>query len=340
MIRYHIKADGTPGICRASVGNCPLGGSESHFKTREDAQAYADKQNEENYFAINNSHEELYETKLKNNERFSQMEAIERGHWVEEQTAIAIASGHDSFSQYYNKEEGLWSDERQELHAKILSEFESRYADVKTNGEVIISGGLPGAGKTTVLTKAMGIDLSAYATISADDFKEKLAEEGAIPEVQGLTPMEASTLVHEESSYLAEKLMASMSRQNKNIIYDCTCRNQESTKSRIKSLINKGYKSENMQFVFVDIPIDTAHERAKYRYREGLNDFGLGGRYLPGHIIDNCSAKTDSGFASRNAETVVNLFNDDEFDFKTPIVYNNKGDYPVEIDYNEFKGDV
>jgi len=44
---YHIKKDGTPDICRAKPGNCPLGGDENHFPTIEEAQIYADKLNEE-----------------------------------------------------------------------------------------------------------------------------------------------------------------------------------------------------------------------------------------------------------------------------------------------------
>ena len=34
---YHIKDDGTPGICTASVRPCPKGGSESHYDTYEEA---------------------------------------------------------------------------------------------------------------------------------------------------------------------------------------------------------------------------------------------------------------------------------------------------------------
>lgn len=37
MTKYHIKADGTPGVCRAKTGNCPLGGEGEHFKTAEEA---------------------------------------------------------------------------------------------------------------------------------------------------------------------------------------------------------------------------------------------------------------------------------------------------------------
>ena len=44
--KYHIKKDGTPGICRAKNGNCPYGDSSEHFPTIEEAQNFADKRNE------------------------------------------------------------------------------------------------------------------------------------------------------------------------------------------------------------------------------------------------------------------------------------------------------
>ena len=46
MAKYHIKRDGTPGICRAKDGNCPLGNESELFSTKEEAQNYADKKHE------------------------------------------------------------------------------------------------------------------------------------------------------------------------------------------------------------------------------------------------------------------------------------------------------
>lgn len=40
MAKYHIKKDGTPGICRAKEGNCPLGSASGEiFESREDTRA-------------------------------------------------------------------------------------------------------------------------------------------------------------------------------------------------------------------------------------------------------------------------------------------------------------
>lgn len=45
--RYHINKHGVPAICRAKPGNCPLGGDNEHFDSKEDAQKHADKMNEQ-----------------------------------------------------------------------------------------------------------------------------------------------------------------------------------------------------------------------------------------------------------------------------------------------------
>lgn len=46
MARFHINKHGVPAPCRATKGNCPLGGEGKHFDTREAAQEFADSQNE------------------------------------------------------------------------------------------------------------------------------------------------------------------------------------------------------------------------------------------------------------------------------------------------------
>lgn len=46
MLRYHIKKDGTPSICEAQPGNCPLGDETLHFGSYEEAQRFMDMKNE------------------------------------------------------------------------------------------------------------------------------------------------------------------------------------------------------------------------------------------------------------------------------------------------------
>lgn len=55
MTKYHIRKDGTPGICRATSGDCPLGGSASHFDSVDEAQEVAQARLEQEYGVISKS---------------------------------------------------------------------------------------------------------------------------------------------------------------------------------------------------------------------------------------------------------------------------------------------
>lgn len=54
MAKYHINKHGVPALCKAQKGNCPYGGDEQHFNNMEDAQAFADKLNEDRYGLFKN----------------------------------------------------------------------------------------------------------------------------------------------------------------------------------------------------------------------------------------------------------------------------------------------
>ena len=38
MIKYHINAKGEPGVCKATISECPFGGEAQHYSTKEKAQ--------------------------------------------------------------------------------------------------------------------------------------------------------------------------------------------------------------------------------------------------------------------------------------------------------------
>lgn len=52
MTRFHINKHGVPAVCKAKVGNCPLGNQSQHFSTREEAQAHIDILSGEEYGAL------------------------------------------------------------------------------------------------------------------------------------------------------------------------------------------------------------------------------------------------------------------------------------------------
>lgn len=49
MTKFHINKHGVPAPCKATKGNCPLGGDEQHFSNKEEAQVAADEINAAKY---------------------------------------------------------------------------------------------------------------------------------------------------------------------------------------------------------------------------------------------------------------------------------------------------
>jgi len=200
----------------------------------------------------------------------------------------------------------IWSEERDLLHESILEDFYKEATDVPCDSKAIMAGGLGGAGKTTVLTGQAGIDLTQYLTINPDSFKEEMARRGMLPEIEGLSPMEASDLAHEESSYLALQLALRAQAEGKNIIWDITMSTEKSTEKRINDLRAAGYT--HIEGLFVDIPIDTSLLRTESRHRQDHEKYrtgeGAGGRYVPPEVI---KSQEDPEWGSRNKRTFETL---------------------------------
>ncbi|MGH3276673.1 MAG: zeta toxin family protein [Streptosporangiaceae bacterium] len=135
----------------------------------------------------------------------------------------------------------IWSAERDALHESIVEDALSQANSVPSERQAIIAGGLGGAGKSTVLSGHAGIDLSRYLTINPDDVKVVMARQGLIPVVENLSPMEASDLAHEESSYLAKRIAHRVIADGKNVIWDITMSTRASTEGRIDELQAAGY---------------------------------------------------------------------------------------------------
>jgi predicted ABC-type ATPase len=200
-----------------------------------------------------------------------------------------------------DRKRGIWSLDRRDAHDAIVGDLYQAASEVPCEHKAIMAGGLGGAGKTTVLEKHAHVDRSQYLTINPDGIKEEMASRGLIPELEGLSPMEASDLVHEESSHISKLLAGRAIRDGKNIIWDITMSSTLSTEQRLDNLDRAGYVTRG---VFVDIPIDEAVRRADGRHRQGNEHYragiGFGGRYVPPEGI---KAQADPVWGSRNRST-------------------------------------
>jgi hypothetical protein len=222
---------------------------------------------------------------------------------IDDANAAGLASNHQ---HTIDPDRRIWSVDRQAAHSKIIDDMYQQAEGVPNNHEAIIAGGLCGAGKTTVLDDYAGIDRSQYLTISPDDIKEALARSVLVPEIDGLSPMEASDLVHIESSYIARQLAARAQTDGKNLIWDIQLSSRKSADERIDNLRTAGY--ERIDAVFVDIPVDVSLQRTDARHREGEEKYragiGLGGRYVPPEAI---TSQADDEWGSKNRKAFEEL---------------------------------
>jgi zeta toxin len=229
-----------------------------------------------------------------------------------------------------------WTKERRELHNSILNDLYSAATDIPNMGHALVAGGLGGAGKTTVLTEQAGIDTSQYLVINPDNLKEEMARRGMTPEIEGLSPMEASDLVHEESSYLARQLALRAYNDRKNVIWDITMSDEKRTAARLDEMRNAGYS--RIDGLFVDIPVETSVKRTESRHRDGHEKFlaghGLGGRPVPPKVIRD---QADPEWGSKNRRTFNNL----RSRFDNWSIYDNSVDWkPALIIDSSRKGSV
>lgn len=199
-----------------------------------------------------------------------------------------------------------WTEERRTAQDSIINDIYDDARDVPNQYKAVVAGGLAGSGKTTTLDRHPDIDRSQYLTINPDDIKVEMAKRGMVPEVEGLSPMEASDLVHEESSYVARQLALRACADGKNVIWDITMSDTAKTKNRIDELRDSGY--QKVDGIFVDIPAEVSATRANSRHREGEELYrqgqGLGGRYVPSEII---TAQVDEQWGSKNRRTFEEL---------------------------------
>lgn len=225
--------------------------------------------------------------------------------------AEARAAGLETDAQHtLDDGKEVWSDERDAAHEQIVADLYAAAAGIPCEGKAIIAGGLPGAGKTTVLREHAGIDLSRYFMINPDDIKEQLARRGMVPDIAGLSPMEASDLAHEESSHIAKRLANRAETDRRNIIWDITMSSASSVADRAGALRAAGYRQ--IDGVFVHVPVEISVSRADLRHRiehdRYLSGSGLGGRYISDSLIRSHADDSFGSVNRRNFELLKPLF--------------------------------
>ena len=241
-----------------------------------------------------------------------------RQAYVAERTDAAVKAGLATDAQFSLDGQGrVWTRERAAIHAEIVREVMESAASVPNQGKAVFSGGLGGAGKGTILKNPVAkIDKSQYLTLNPDDIKEILAARGLVPDVPDapdLSPMERSTLIHEESSHVTQLIAQQAYAQRKNLVWDITMASEKSVNDRLTALRQARYVETKA--IFVDIPVEVSVTRALGRWRKGQDRFEtgenpVGGRYVPPSIIRKGASTSFSSANRTNFETLRDQFDD------------------------------
>jgi hypothetical protein len=287
--------------------------------------------------------ERILNEAIRNRQPISGLDLSLRQQYAERALSQAIRDGKITSKIHASSEvPGMeYTMERHLAQQEIVEDVLKAHDKVPCEGKAVLSGGMGGAGKTTVLTRYLGMDTSQYITINPDDIKEIMAERGMIPTLRGLTPMECSTLAHQEASYISSLIMKRAIAEKRNIILDGTMASMKSMRRRTGQLRDGGY---HMSAVFVDITPETSQKRATSRYQRGMSKYttsreGNGGRILPASVNQGNTPEDTTRFRSRSAENLAALYEDGTIP-STPVVYNNDGDAPQPVAYDDFVGRV
>lgn len=241
--------------------------------------------------------------------------------------ALTVSNNmHLATDRHYSGFNGVWDPKRAKIHKEIVKQLLAKYSSAKADRKMLITGGLPGAGKSGTLGK-IDLNLDDYLMASPDDVKEELAKRGMVPDVPGLLPMELAPLVHVESNDITNMLVRAAEKQGLNIIQDISMSNSQTVDRREREAHQAGYK---VHALFVDIPVETSVDRALSRYRSGMEKRrgtgeGPGGRWMPPSAIRRAAGDPQYGSVNRRA------FEDTKHHFDGWQLWDNGGEWNLHL---------
>ena len=98
--KYHVKPNGTVGVCKAERGRCPYQ-SAPHFNSEQEAQNYVNKQNEREFGLLGIHKQQSSETYIKNIENFEEdIDKIKKTAKATEEE-LKMAYKENRISDYY-----------------------------------------------------------------------------------------------------------------------------------------------------------------------------------------------------------------------------------------------
>jgi len=179
--------------------------------------------------------------------------------------------------KHFVPENNKYSESRRVFHDEIAESVISKGTKIAKGeqGEILMTGGFPGSGKSSVLNQAFPGWEKKYVHIDSDKIKDLLAIK------DGLTKIgEHAALYQAEASDIIRRIMVKTRRRGYHVLYDGTMRESHKVVDVIKKFKRRKYKVE---LAFADLPLEKSIERAIGRFLDPRD-----GRFVdPAFVVSN-----------------------------------------------------
>ena len=184
---------------------------------------------------------------------------------------------------YYNKTTGMWDKNRLLLHKKLARDIvnKGKKAGRGEIPEMLMTGGYPGSGKSTMLNQAFPGWKKRFVHLDSDAVKTLLAEFDGIEKLGW-----RAYSYHDEADNVLKLALRMARNENRHILLDQTMKNSSKVLEQIGIFNDLGY---SVSTAFADLPIEQAIERAIARF------FGESGRFVdPLYILTHGTRNIES----------------------------------------------
>lgn len=205
--------------------------------------------------------------------------------YTESAVARALADGKaTSATETYDGTGQVWKPHRAAAHRDIVHDMLDKAATVPSGRKAALVGGLHGPARDKLAKTAA--PEKDYLHVSTDRVKEEFARRGLIPHVDGLSPMEASPLVHDEASHVAGMALREAVRRGKNVALHTPMSDHDTMASHVRALREAGH---SVQGAFADVPGDQAADASQARHRRGHEAWrrgdSNGAKHIPAALL-------------------------------------------------------
>lgn len=208
---------------------------------------------------------------------------------------------------------------RARFRRNLITDYLDDHSGPGEDGSAIITAGVPGAGKSTMLAHRVD-DTANYRQLDADVVKvaliEKALKDGLYDDLLSRTlddgyniaPLELAALVHRESTILIDVIRAECIARRENVIIEGTLTWPGHADVIYDQLAAAGYR--RILVLGVEVERAVAHRQALSRWwndRVAWSAGGniLGGRYTPAYAIDDGYDADSRSLCARHAMGIL-----------------------------------